>query len=152
MTLRPARPDEAPQLTALATAAKRHWGYPEAWINQWAGALTITPDYVRSQVVTVVEDETKLLGFSAVVPSLPRAILDHLWVQPGAMGRGLGRRLFARAEADARLAGATVLHVTADPHAEEFYRKMGLVTVGHEAAPMNGQARHLPLMEKKLAG
>jgi GNAT superfamily N-acetyltransferase len=67
------------------------------------------------------------------------------------MRRGVGRALFVHAENAARLSGATRLTTTADPHAEDFYRKMGLVTVGREDASLDGQPRFLPLMEKSLA-
>lgn len=28
-------PEEAAQLSRIALAAKRHWGYPERWIEAW---------------------------------------------------------------------------------------------------------------------
>lgn len=43
-----ALPAEASILTDIAFAAKRHWGYPEAWIAQWRSALTITPQQIAS--------------------------------------------------------------------------------------------------------
>jgi GNAT superfamily N-acetyltransferase len=150
MHLRAARPDEADRLTAIAHAAKRHWGYPEAWIERWRDQLTITPEYVAQYPTFVAELDGAVVAFVSIIPQARRAVLDHLWVLPEAMRRGLGRALFRHAEAAARRAGATTLTTTADPHAEDFYRKMGLVTVGHEDASLDGQTRRLPLMEKSL--
>lgn len=150
MTLRTARPDEADRLTAIAHAAKRHWGYPEAWIQRWRAQLTISPDYLGRNPTFVAELDDTVVAFASILPGGSRAVLDHLWVRPGMMRRGLGRALFARAENAAREAGATVLATTADPHAEAFYRKMGLVTVGREEASLDGEERFLPLMEKVL--
>jgi hypothetical protein len=39
--IRRAEGPEASELTAVAFAAKRHWGYPEAWIDLWADELTV---------------------------------------------------------------------------------------------------------------
>ena len=38
--VRRAMPDEAEALTEIAHAAKRHWGYPENWIERWKANLT----------------------------------------------------------------------------------------------------------------
>lgn len=38
-----ARSTEADQLTTIAIAAKRHWGYPDRWIDLWDRQLAITP-------------------------------------------------------------------------------------------------------------
>ncbi|MDX6384664.1 MAG: hypothetical protein QOK48_2237, partial [Blastocatellia bacterium] len=44
--IRRAIPDEAAVLTEIAHAAKRHWGYPEKWIQHWQTDLTITPQFI----------------------------------------------------------------------------------------------------------
>ena len=41
-----ARPEDAATLTTIAFAAKRHWGYPERWIESWRDALTVQPDFI----------------------------------------------------------------------------------------------------------
>ena len=38
--LRRANPDEAGVLTEIAHAAKRHWSYPESWIEYWREDVT----------------------------------------------------------------------------------------------------------------
>jgi hypothetical protein len=35
-----AKPEDAANLTGIAFAAKRHWGYPENWIESWRDLLT----------------------------------------------------------------------------------------------------------------
>ncbi len=150
MNLRAARPGEADRLTAIAFAAKRHWGYPEAWIERWREELTITPEYLARNPAFVAEEAGTVVAFASVTLQGPAAVLDHLWVLPVAMKHGLGRALFGQAENAARAAGATLLKVTADPHAEDFYRKMGFTTVGREEASLDGGERFLPLMEKTL--
>ncbi len=151
MTIRSARPDEAAALTAIAFAAKRHWGYPEAWIVAWRGTLTLTPAVLAAQTVRVAELGGEAVGFHGVILGGNVAVLDHLWVRPAAMGRGVGRALFADAESIARAGGALLLRTTADPHAAGFYAKQGMRVTGREAAPVAGTPRELPVMEKALA-
>ncbi len=151
MQIRRAVASEAETLTAIALAAKRHWGYPEAWMRQWVGALTITAEYVWVNAVFVAEAEGKILGWGAVRMDGPSdAWLDHIWVRPEAMGRGVGWKLFAAGETAAREAGARRLCIEADPHAEVFYLRMGARTIGRTPAFMDGQERYLPRMEKRL--
>ncbi|PYS84043.1 MAG: GNAT family N-acetyltransferase, partial [Acidobacteria bacterium] len=51
--IRRAQPDEAAVLTEIAHAAKRHWGYPENWIEHWQDDLTITPDFIATNEMYV---------------------------------------------------------------------------------------------------
>lgn len=150
MDPRPAQPDEAARLTAIAHAAKRHWGYPEGWMEHWRNQLTITPEYLAQHPAIVAGREDVIEAFASVALENQLAVLDHLWVLPEAMSHGLGRALFREAENAARQGGATRLKVTADPHAEDFYRKMGLITTAREDATLDGQKRSLPVMEKQL--
>ena len=53
MQIRRATPDEADTLTSIAHAAKRHWNYPEKWIEQWRSDLTITPEFIAKNEVYV---------------------------------------------------------------------------------------------------
>lgn len=148
--LLPARPADAPALTAIAHAAKRHWGYPEAWIARWTDSLTLTPDYIGRHAVVLARAGETVVGFYALRYDAGAAQLDHLWVLREAMGQGIGRALFAHAESAARDQGANRLWVESDPHAEGFYERMGMVRFGAVTAAMDDQPRILPLLEKQL--
>lgn len=149
-TIRRAREDEADALTAIAHAAKRHWGYPEAWITRWKDALTVTPAYLREGAVFAAADGDRLQGFYALSIDGEKAILDHMWVDPAAMGRGIGRALFAHAARTARQLGAARLEIDSDPHAEAFYLRMGARRVGQVPADVEGARRVLPRLELAL--
>lgn len=137
-------------LTLIAIAAKCHWGYPATWIAQWKPALT-TAEYVRRYPTFAAVVDGEPVGFAAVVPNLPDARLDHLWVHPVAMRRGVGCTLFRRAEEIARHAGARHLRIESDPHAQQFYEKMGATVYARRDATIDGVQRSLPLLVKTLA-
>jgi hypothetical protein len=88
-----AKPIDAESLTAVAHAAKRHWGYPESWIHHWRDSLTITPDFVANNVVFVATIAEGAVGFGTLRFDRVAGWIDHLWVLPAAMGCGVGRRL-----------------------------------------------------------
>jgi GNAT superfamily N-acetyltransferase len=150
MKIRSATADEAGALTAIAFAAKRHWRYPESWILHWSDSLTISSEYITRHPTFSAVIEAKPVGFCAVQIQETAALLDHLWVLPSYMGRGVGRALFQRAEDVARASGAIRLEIAGDPHAEPFYSKMGATIHGRKPANMDGVERWLPMFQKTL--
>jgi len=143
-------PNQAGQLTSIALAAKRHWGYPERWIEIWTPLLTITPEFIASADVwvAVVEDETA--GFYALLYSAERATLEHFWISPRFMGQGVGRGLWDHALARCREKDYAVLEIESDPNAQGFYEKMGARKVGERTGEVDGQPRVLPIMEIRV--
>ena len=145
------RPGDTAALTAIAFAAKRHWGYPEDWIQRWTDILTLTPEYIRSNPTFSAIEGEEIVGFCALRLTGAEAAVDHLWVTPASMGKGIGSALFRHCEGEARKARAARLTVESDPHAEGFYQAMGFLTVGRRPASMDGSERFLPQLEKSTA-
>ena len=140
------RPGDAEALTAISFAAKRHWGYPESWIEQWRESLTITPEFVRRNEVYAAIIEGEVVGFYALVGEGREVELEHLWVLPEFIGTGIGRALFHHALRRAAFVGAEALVIESDPNAEGFYRRMGARRTGEISYPIDGQERTLPLL------
>lgn len=144
--IRRATPDEAATLTEIAHAAKRHWGYPETWIELWNTDLTITRDFVARHEVFVAVGNDQVIGCCALVMSHRLAEIEHMWIRPEQIGSGVGRGLFEHAKGRAQELGAEVLELSADPHAEGFYEHMGAARIGEVSAEMDGTPRVLPRM------
>jgi ribosomal protein S18 acetylase RimI-like enzyme len=142
--LRPARAAEAPALTALARAAKASWGYPEAWLEAWAEELTITAAQAGGGGCVVAEQAGRIRGFSILGRATDGWRLEHLWVEPEAQRRGVGRALVREARAAVRERGGARLVVVSDPHAEGFYLACGAVRSGVEVSSVLGMERVLP--------
>jgi GNAT superfamily N-acetyltransferase len=144
LKIRKASPADADALTKIAYDAKRHWGYPENWIQHWQDDLTIQPEFVAANQVFVAEREGDLLGFYALIMRDDKAELDHLWVAPAHMGTGVGKELFI--DAMRRSAGENVsaVGILSDPNAAGFYQKMGAYRVGETETEIDGQPRVLP--------
>ena len=148
MNFRLALPKESTVLTELAFTAKRHWGYPEAWIELWREELTVTPAFISTHYVEVVEIDNGIVGFVAVTAGASEAEIEHLWVAPNAMGSGIGRELLNHVLEYCRIKGIKELRVVADPHASEFYRKCGAAFIGETASVPT--PRKLPVFHFKL--
>ncbi len=125
-----ARPDDAATLTEIAFAAKRHWGYPERWIESWHDVLTVDPEFIVSHETYAAVIEGQTVGFYALGQKGDRVDLMHMWVLPNAMGRGVGRSLFLHALERTRVLGFRELEIESDPNAEGFYQHLGARRVG----------------------
>jgi len=149
--IRRAQPAEAEVLTAIAHAAKRHWNYPAAWIDQWKPDLTITPEFIAENEVFVALVDNQIAGCCALIVTDALAEIEHMWLRPAYMGSGIGRALFEHARRRAEERGAQVLELSADPNAEGFYARMGAHRIGEISAGMNGEEdRVLPRMRMPL--
>jgi len=149
--IRRATPEDADTLTRIAFAAKRHWGYPEPWIQHWRDGLTVTPEFVRNNEAYAAVSDGEPFAFYALTGASDELELEHLWVSPGWIGSGVGRLLFEHAMREAARRGASAVEIEADPNAEGFYLRMGARRVGEYGYEIDGRKRTLPLMALELS-
>jgi len=150
ISIRRAAPKEAEMLTEIAIAAKRHWGYPERWMEFWKPQLTFSRAYFGENESWVAETDHTPIGFYTILEKAGSAWLENLWVLPEFIGKGVGKELFLHAVALARQRGYESLQLEADPNATGFYEKMGMKKVGERVSEVEGQPRVLPVMELRL--
>ena len=147
--IREASPSEADQLTELALRSKAHWGYDAEFLEDARSDLTLTTQYIYTYTVFVIEEQGSIEGFYSLSGQDAEAELMHLFVEPAAIGRGLGRLLFRHAVDTARAFGFERLTIGSDPFALEFYEAMGARRVGEVASPIR-PGRMLPLLHYSL--
>lgn len=148
--IRRADPHEAEILSEIAMSAKRHWGYPERWLEIWKPQLTFSPGYFEEHESWVADVDRTPVAFCTLLERQSRAWIENLWVAPAWMGRGVGRRLFTHALESSRRRGFKTLQLEADPNAVGFYEKMGMKLVGKRISDVDGQPRSLPILELRL--
>ena len=67
--IRPARAEDAADLSALCMRSKAHWGYDDDFLRKCETELTITPERIGRGRVLVAEDASgALLGMAAAEP------------------------------------------------------------------------------------
>jgi GNAT superfamily N-acetyltransferase len=139
----PADPSDHLELTQIARASKSYWGYPEDLLTAWSGQLLITPLMIEKNQVFKALDQDVTAGFYVLIGPAVKMALDHLWVKPEYIGRGIGRLLFQHAMHWAASLGARQVEIESDPNALGFYLKMGARHVGTRITSMD---RELPLL------
>jgi GNAT superfamily N-acetyltransferase len=117
-------------------------------MSLWREALAITARYVEQHLVYVAEVDGVAVGFYALVGAGLHWDLDHLWVRPEFIRRGIGRQLFRHAAG--QLAGhvpGAILSIESEPNAEQFYLRMGARRVREITRHWQGLRRTLPYLE-----
>lgn len=135
VTIRAAREDEVDRLSELARASKAHWGYTEAQLEAWSDDLTFSVALLRTSHTHVAELGGEPAGVYCLLPTDGDWTLEHFWISPRYMRRGVGRALLEHAARLAAEGGGSALAIDSDPGAEAFYRACGARRVGELAAP-----------------
>lgn len=143
VSFRQARSIDGEALTALANRAKAHWGYLQAQLEAWRADLEISPASIATHWTLCAETGGELVGVVQLNVAIVAADLLHLWVEPKAMGQGIGTALLDAAIAHCRSFGLSQLTIDSDPNAEPFYAARGARRVGETPAPIDGMPNRL---------
>jgi N-acetylglutamate synthase-like GNAT family acetyltransferase len=152
INIRHAKPEEAEQLSQLALQSKGHWGYSEEFLQRCKEELSYSEQQLRSDAYyfAVAQSDEEILGFYALDYSHKNyAELEALFVEPEAIGVGIGKQLMKAACQQARLNGAKLLRIQGDPNATKFYQASGGKLVG-QLASLSIPGRMLPIFEVTL--
>jgi GNAT superfamily N-acetyltransferase len=146
MEIRRAKPDEAYILTGIAMRSKAFWGYNDAFMDACRASLTVTQKKITSHHVYLAREGPSVAGFYSLISEGETGVLDHMFVDPPFIDKGVGRFLWDHMTALARKLAIREISVDADPNAEGFYLKMGASRIG-EAESSAIPGRMLPLMK-----
>ena len=134
--IRRARPEEAGVLSALALRSKAHWGYDAEFLAACQDDLTLSADDIASSAVYVCDGVDAPSGYyRLVLQDDGVAELDALFVEPAAMGQGVGRSLWRHAVATAAKLGCSEMVWQSDP------KRRGSTSPWARGAPENRSRR-----------
>jgi len=148
VSIRKASRADAKQLSGIALAAKRHWNYPEPWFKLWGDVLKITPEFIQNNNVWVADHNNQIVGFAAISINKSIADLEHIWIIPEHMRKGVGENLINKVIEYCQFNSIEKLRIESDPNSRIFYEKMGAKLIGYvESKP---KPRTLPVLEIEL--
>ena len=142
------KPQDAPALTKIAKAAKGCWAYPKEWMKKWEEELTISPEQIEKDFVFHLDKEGKIVAFYSLSETDGVFDIEHMWVLPEYIGKGLGKMLFEHTKETVMKNGGKKIRVESDPNAEGFYIKMGMHRTGEKESSIPD--RILPVLELTL--
>ena len=147
INIRKAQQSEAPILTDLALWSKAYWGYTDQFMDACRQELIVAEEKIISPEFNyfVAEEYSRLVGFYAIERlSSTDFELEALFVQPGRIGTGIGKKLITHAKKIVLTKEGSSLLIQADPNTTGFYEAVGGKCIGNlESASIPG--RYLPL-------
>lgn len=144
LTVRPARLDEAKELTQLMQRSKAYWGYDEAFMTLFRSELQVTAEAIREGIVYVLVRDGERLGYYRFLKPEGKLLLEDLFIEPDTIGKGYGKMLFQHAVSVARELGFGEFTFDSDPNAEAFYLHLGAERVSQRESRIKG--RFIPQM------
>lgn len=107
--------------------------------------MRIEEEYIEEHSVQAIYSGYQLVGFFAIKKGKEGIYLDHLWLLPEAIGKGVGRLAFERVIEECIDLNIEEFFVVSDPDAEGFYLRQGAKRIGEiESIP---QKRMLPKLK-----
>jgi GNAT superfamily N-acetyltransferase len=129
VSIRPARLDELPFLDELMLRSKSYW-----LDGQGADAPAVPPTLTAADITirhaTAAEKDGVPIGFYTLNEHEDYLGIELLFVDLPFIGTGIGRLLWNHLVEQAVALGADTLGVGAEPRAEGFYLRMGMVSHG----------------------
>ncbi|MGZ6442239.1 MAG: GNAT family N-acetyltransferase [Pseudobdellovibrionaceae bacterium] len=130
LNIRRALGHEHTEISDLVMRSKSFWPYPPDYLSKCIDALRIDEPYIIKWPVYIGEVDGAKAGIFALKIIGTENRLDHLWVDPPFIGKGIGKNIFLRAIVEAKKMGWNGFRLAADPYALEFYLRLGGNQIG----------------------
>ena len=147
---RPATIEDLDLLNELLYRSKQYWGYDEKFMATFMEHFSVKTNEIPHTVILESKKNSEVLGFHCLLYREDYGpFLENLFVDPAAIGSGLGRMLWKDVCAKAKKEGWASFTLCSDPYAEAFYHHMGAETTGSFNSPC-GSNRNVPTMTYTL--
>jgi N-acetylglutamate synthase-like GNAT family acetyltransferase len=135
ISIRDAERADVPEIGAVYRRSSLSNEGDRAALLQHQEVLEYDPVAVTEHRVRIAVVDGRLVGFATLRPEGRSGELEDLFVDPDWMRRGIGRALVLDAVDTARRQGLMRIDVTANPHALEFYERVGFRPEGITETP-----------------
>ena len=130
-TIRLAKPSERKILKKLQWRASLNNEGDQSTLLENPDAIELPLSQIEDDLVFVAEKENYIKGFAAMLMRTDGNVeLDGLFVDPEYWKQGIGRALVEHCSSIAKDKGASLLHVSGNPHAEGFYVSCNFIQAG----------------------
>lgn len=134
-----AEPEDTRLLRRLARASEAHWGYGEAFMDNFDAEFNIAEEFIRCNPVFVAWDHGGPAAFWGIRRDGDEWELEYFYVAEEMLGRGLGKQMWRHMTGWCGKQGIGRIHFVTSPQAVGFYRKMGTVQDGERRSLVDGR-------------
>jgi streptomycin 6-kinase len=142
--------DDLNQINHVLRSSKSYWGYDQNFLDLFMEKLGMTEEYLKKHTIKLFYVNNQLAGFyNFLINDEGLFELDTFFLHPNSIGKGLGRKLWHMCCKTAKEQNKDEFIIWSDPHAENFYLKMGCEKIGVRQSPMMPD-RYPPILRFKL--
>jgi GNAT superfamily N-acetyltransferase len=145
LQVRRACPSEALPLTSVAVRGEAYWGFGDGYMNAFRERYLVSREFIEANHVFVATDGDAILGFFTLIKEASTACLEFMYIDPGCLGRGIGRILWNHMIEYCRLHRWEAVQFVCGPEPKAFYLKMGAKVMGEEESKVVPGRRILKL-------
>jgi GNAT superfamily N-acetyltransferase len=160
IVVRTASVNDSEILTDISFASKRYWKYPDEYFDVWKDELTITSEYIQSNIVYVAEKNEKIIGYFSLVEVkkdfwagkvfVKKGFwLEHIFISPQYIGKGVGSKLIAVLNSKCKEMNINKVCIFSDPNAKGFYDKVGARYLDESPSSIKGRTVSLYVLSIK---
>jgi GNAT superfamily N-acetyltransferase len=146
-------------LSDISLLSKSYWNYSQEHMEIFQKELKISDKYITNNKVWVYVIENKIAAYCSIkylkedkvypICTLQKGFwLDHMFVLPEYIKRGIGRSLFNTIIDFMKSNKIDSIQILADPHSKIFYEKMGCTYISEYPSSIKG--RTTPYLTFKL--
>ncbi len=150
INIRRAQPSDALFLTSISFGAKRYWNYPEEYFEIWHDDLTITEEYINTNIVYVAQKKDTIIGYFSIVEVKQEYWkgdifirqgywLERIYVRPAYIQSGIGSQLMEYATRYCRENYIETLYMYSDPHTNGFFERFGAKMIKESLSRIDGR-------------
>jgi GNAT superfamily N-acetyltransferase len=150
LMVREASASDSVALTDISFASKQYWNYPNEYFDIWKDELTISPSYIKDNMVYVAEVRGRAIGYVSLVELKDEFwtgngvvnrgfCLEHIFILPEYIGKGIGSRLIAFLKERCKEMNIDSIYIFSDPNAKGFYDKLGACYLGEVSSNIKGR-------------
>lgn len=150
IAIRDALADDLNQINELLRISKAYWRYDNNFLDRFMEKLGITYAYMQQHAIKLFYVDDHLAGFFNFGFNTDNLFeLDNFFLHPDYIGKGIGRVLWQACCQEAKKQNEKEFIIWSDPHAENFYLKMGCEKIGVRQSPMMPD-RYPPILKYKV--
>lgn len=151
-TIKNAKYTDLNKINELMGLSKGYWKYEPDFLKTFIKKFRLDLAYIKKNSVKLLYLNSSLAGFySFCVNKEDLLMLDNFFLHPNYIGKGIGRILWEACCKTAKELKKNAFIICSDPHAEDFYLKLGCEKIGLQQS-MLCPTRYLPILKYQLSG
>jgi GNAT superfamily N-acetyltransferase len=128
--VRKAATGDLEKLNELAVRSEAYWGFDESHMRAFKRNCAVKENHLKTGYVFVIERDAEILGFYHLAGKESGFELEHFYVDPPHIGKGLGRMLWRHLRSFCFHRKVREVTIVCSEFVKDFYFKMGAAYLG----------------------